>query len=35
MVERYVVNWRQGMSSGSPLQFDASSPKAAAVKAGK
>lgn len=35
MVERYVVNWRQGMSSGSPLQFDASSPKSAAVKAGR
>lgn len=35
MLKNYTINWRQGMSTGSPLQFDANSPKEAAVKAGK
>lgn len=35
MSKTYIINWRQGMSGGRPLQFDASSPKGAAVKAGK
>lgn len=35
MSKTYIVNWRQGMSGGRPLQFDASSPKGAAIKAGK
>lgn len=35
MSKNYTINWRQGMSTGRPLQFAANSPKEAAVKAGK